>query len=351
MIDGRLGDWLCSIGHNSCPSVQGRPAVERLNRHSSDSVSEFLRGVRVQSTVYCVSDLRAPWGLSVEDSSVAKFHLVLEGSCVLSLDGRDDVALGPGELVLLLSGSGHTLRDRPRSRVRRLERILSETPVDGDGRLAIGGRGRRTRLVCGGFVLAEPLPAGLILSLPDVLRLDAGVSGLNRWLEPLFAMLRDETDGSRPGAAAVFGKIADVFLAQVLRTYLISAEESGLVHLAPLQDPAVAGAVELIRNRPQVHWTVAALAREVSMSRTAFAARFGALVGTTPIAYLTRVRLSQAAGYLTTTDQSLYAIARRVGYDSEASFSKAFKRGLGRSPGEYRRQSATRPVRIVLDAG
>lgn len=202
---------------------------------------------------------------------------------------------------------------------------------------------------CGIFQSA--LPAGLLALLPPVVSLDAGTAGLNRWLPPLFELLNDEADGHRPGAAAVFTKLADVFLAQALRGYLAGAQDAGLVQLAPLRDPAIARAVHVLSSRPDEQWTVADLARVVGMSRTLFTARFRELVGETPIRYLTKVRLSRAAGYLATTNHNLYAIARRTGYDSEASLSKAFKREYGRSPGDYRRQSAARPILIDNDDG
>jgi transcriptional regulator GlxA family with amidase domain len=179
-----------------------------------------------------------------------------------------------------------------------------------------------------------------------VLRLEAGAGGLNRWLQPLFELLREEADGDRPGTAAVFTKLADVFLAQALRSYLVSAQEAGLVDTGPLHDPAIAQAVLLLHGRPNDTWTVADLAHTVGMSRTRFTTRFRELVGQSPIRYLTTVRLSRAAGYLATTDASLSAIARRTGYDSEASLSKAFKRAYGRSPGDYRRHTTFQPIVI-----
>ncbi len=323
--------------------------MHRLNEHPRDAVSELLRGVKVHSTVYCLSDLRAPWGFHVEDSAVAKFHLVLEGSCVLALDGGEQVDLGCGDLVLLPTGTGHAVRDRPGSRIRDLERILTDHPLDGDARLSFGGRGRRTRLVCGGFQLADALPSGLLALLPTVVSLDAGPGGLGRWLQPLFELLREEADGRQPGAAAVFTKLADVFLAQALRSYLLGAQDAGLVQLAPLRDPAIAQAVHLLRSRPDKSWTVGDLARTVGLSRTLFTARFRELVGDSPIRYLTKVRLSRAAGYLTTTDHNLATIARRTGYDSEAALSKAFKREYGTSPGGYRRLRAAQPIAIDGD--
>ena len=324
--------------------------MKRLDRESTDSVSELLRAVKVHSSVYCLSDLRAPWGLRVEDSNVAKFHVVLEGSCVLKLDSGEPIAVECGELILVPSGRGHTVCDRLGSRVRSLERILSDHDVGDDARLAYGGRGPRTRLVCGGFVLADPLPGGLVDILPHVLQLDAAASGLNRWLGPLFELFRDEADQPRPGAAAVFAKVADVVLAEALRSYLLGAHDAGSLQLDHFQDPAVARAVDLLRGRPQERWTVSELAREVCISRSLLAARFRDVIGESPIRYLTRIRLSHAAGYLTTTNQNLYAIARRSGYDNEASLSKAFKREFGISPGEYRRRSLSSPIPIGSEA-
>jgi AraC-like DNA-binding protein/mannose-6-phosphate isomerase-like protein (cupin superfamily) len=323
--------------------------MHRMNEHPPDPVSELLRGVKVHSTVYCLSDLRAPWGFHVEDSTVAKFHLVLDGSCVLALDSAEQVELGCGDLVLLPTGTGHAVRDRPGSRIRDLDLILTDHPVDADARLVYGGRGRRTRLVCGGFQLAEALPQSLLAMLPPVVSLDRRAGGLDRWLQPLFELLRDEADDGQPGAGAVFTKLADVFLAQTLRSYLLGARDAGLIQLEPLQDPPITQAVHMLCSRPSEQWTVADLARAVGMSRTLFSARFRTLVGQTPIRYLAKVRLSRAAGYLATTNSSLSTIARRTGYDSESSLSKAFKREYGRSPGDYRRHSSAQPIVIADD--
>jgi AraC-like DNA-binding protein/mannose-6-phosphate isomerase-like protein (cupin superfamily) len=323
--------------------------VRRLDRQPDDAVSDLLRAVQVRSTVYCVSDLSAPWGFEVEDSTAAKFHLVLEGSCVLTLTSGEQVWLESGDLVLLPAGTGHMVRDRLDSAVRYLDGILAEYRADDTAPLIYGGSGPSTRLVCGGFVLADTLPSGLhrLGLLPRILRLDVAASGLSRWLEPVFELLRDEVEGSRPGTNAILAKLADVFLAQVLRNFLVGAEASGIMHSGAFTDPAVARAVELLHTFPARAWTVADLGAEVGMSRTLFGTRFRELVGEAPIHYLARVRLSQAAGYLTTTNATLYAIAQQTGYDSEASLSKAFKRTFGRSPGEYRRESLARPIRLA----
>jgi transcriptional regulator GlxA family with amidase domain len=113
---------------------------------------------------------------------------------------------------------------------------------------------------------------------------------------------------------------------------------------AAAADPAVGTTLALLRLQPGAPWTVADLARKVDMSRTSFAARFRDLVGEPPMTYLTRLRLGHSAGYLLATDKTLQQIARLVGYDNEASLSKACRRAFGRAPGEYRRQRLAGPL-------
>jgi AraC-like DNA-binding protein len=324
--------------------------VERLNRQTEDSLSKLLRIVNVHSSVYCLSDFRAPWGFHVDDSAVAKFHLALEGRGALELDTGERLNLEAGELVVLPLGTGHSVRNKFGAlAVPALDSILASNPL-ALGRLRYGGRGRRTRLLCGGFSLTDALPARLLALLPSVITLDAesmassGVAGL---IEVLCA----EADDAQPGATAVFAKIADVFLTLALRAYLLSAERTGGLQLGPLQHPAIAASIETMRSDLDKPWSVAQLARSAGMSRTHFVARFTSLVGHPPVRFLTKLRLSQSAGYLTTSNQTVYAIAHRVGYETEASFSKAFKREFGVSPGMYRRQSAERPVIVEPEPG
>jgi AraC-like DNA-binding protein len=319
--------------------------MDLLSPQRADELSTLLRSINVRSVVYCLSDLGAPWGFRVEGSAVAKFHLVLDGTARLSLAGDEEpLALSPGQLVLLMQGSAHTLRDDPDSPADQLERILADHPVDEAGRLRYGGAGVRTSLLCGGFALAADLPDDLFNALPPLLILDAARHGITRWLEPIFALMRDEVTAEAPGAGAVLAKIADVFLTQSLRTYLsVQDPTTVLVKAAATADPAIATALGAIRRHPGSAWTLARLAREAGMSRSAFTARFHELVGVPPMRYLARVRLGRAAGYLATSDKTLHEIARLVGYDNEASLSKAFRRSFGSAPGAFRREQLAVP--------
>ena len=315
--------------------------MQLLNDAPHDAVAELLAALRVRSTVYCLSELREPWGFEVGGVNVAKFHLVLAGSCWLSLAGHEPVELRAGDLVILSRGERHVVSDRPDSPVTSLDLIVADHPLDLNARLAYGGTGALTRLLCGGFVLDDPAPPALISLLPPVLQMNSRSADVTTWLEPVFALVRREADSSLPGAQAIFAKLADVFLSQALRTYLAGAERAGLLRPRQAIDAHIAQALTALHDQPAVNWTLAELAGQAGMSRTLFAARFRAAVGESPMRLLAKIRLGQAAGYLATTSLSVEAIARRTGYGTNASLSKAFKREFGTSPGRYRENNGS----------
>jgi AraC-like DNA-binding protein len=324
--------------------------VRLLSTASSDAVGDLLTALTVRSSVYCMSELRAPWGFQVDGANVAKFHLVLEGRCWLLPDDASPVLLTAGELVILPRGERHTVCDELDSPVLGLDMIIADHPLDDQARLNYGGSGSRTRLLCGGFALADASPTPLLAMLPTVLRLNAVDTGAIDWLKPVLSLARQEADRASPGAPAMFAKLADVFLAQALRTYLIEREGAGLLRVAPLADPQIGAAVALIRDQSARPWTVQALARQVGMSRTLFSTRFRAAVGESPMRHVARVRLGKAAEYLTTTRLSVDAIARRTGYGNSAALSKAFKREYETSPGQYRENQHTADILQVRSA-
>jgi AraC-like DNA-binding protein len=301
----------------------------------ADDLSTALGALQVRSVVYCRSELGAPWGFRIAESTHAKFHIVVSGAATLNVDGGEEVGLAAGDVVLLPHGSGHVMRDRSTSRIRDLDRILLDHPIDASGTVHYGGHGPRTLVLCGAFETAST--GGMLAWLPPLLVLDAAANGLGRWLDPMIDLVRSE-GGTNAGEAAVVAKVADVFLTDVLRHYLTTSNGSLPPSRFPQSsDPAIADAVGLMHRRPRDAWTIATLAHHVGMSRSSFSARFRATVGTAPIAYLTRLRLARAAGSLATSTRPLAEVARAAGYDNESSFSKAFARRYGQPPGQYRR--------------
>jgi AraC family transcriptional regulator, alkane utilization regulator len=302
----------------------------------ADAVSDALRSLRVHSSVFCTSELRAPWGFSVAASPVAKFHLVLAGSCWLRLDGRDPVRLGPGDLVVVPGGAAHSLGTATDPPALSLDDLLQERPLGDDLVLRVDGDGALTRLLCGGFVAETELPAGAGSLLPSMLHVDAAALTLSAWLDPVLKTLAGQAGDRLPGTQAMQAKIAELFIAEALRSWLIDAQRSGLLAGALSADEPVAEVVETIRQRFSEPWTLARLAAHVGLSRTALATRFRLSVGDSPMHYLTRVRLSHAAALLATTRLTHHEIAHRTGYATDAALAKAFKRERGETMGGHR---------------
>jgi AraC-like DNA-binding protein len=254
----------------------------------------------------------------------------------LAIEGDDEpLRLTAGDLVLLPHGPLHWVRDEPTSPTQWLDEILAGTPPDGHGRLRHGGDGATTELVCGGFVLEGGARNPILAALPTVIRVARDESGPAPWVTATLELVSTLTQSNGPGAEAVLARVADTMLTQVLRLELASGPTGAL------RDPQIATAIRLIHAQPADDWTVARLAEEVAYSRSAFASRFREVVGESPMSYVTRTRLAIGATLVQRTDTPLREVARRCGYSSEASFSRAFKRAFGVAPGGYR----TRPSR------
>lgn len=313
--------------------------MDLLNRRLDDDVvNDVLGSLRVRSTVYCRSELRAPWGFGVPTRDVAAFHLVTQGSGWLEIDDIDEaVHLSAGELVLLMTGRGHRMRDDLSSEVEWLDDILQKTPVD-HAHMSYGGAGALTEVICGGFVLEGAQADPLVLAMPPLIRVQGENGGTSPWLEGFLALLRAEVAEPRPGTETVLARLADILLTQAIRTYLVSLADADQSHVAALRDRRIAKAIRLIHSAPEQGWTVEDLASEVAMSRSAFADRFRRLVGEAPMRYVTRCRLARAASYLSDDDSTISDIAHRTGYESEASFNRAFSRTFGIAPGAYRKR-------------
>jgi transcriptional regulator GlxA family with amidase domain len=184
----------------------------------------------------------------------------------------------------------------------------------------------------------------LLPVLPKVIALRARDGHAAAWLAPTLSFLAAEAGTELPGARTVVSRLADILFIQVVRAHLGSAPEQVSGWLGALRDPQIGSALGCMHEDPAHPWTVEALAQRVAMSRSTFAARFAEIVGEPPLHYLTRWRMQKARSLLREGRVPLSEVAARVGYDSEAAFSKAFKRAVGEAPGAYRRASRARAV-------
>ncbi|HWB75608.1 MAG TPA: AraC family transcriptional regulator [Nannocystaceae bacterium] len=301
-----------------------------------DVLSDVLQTARLHSSVMGRLDLRAPWALRMREHGCAVFHLVVDGGCAIELDGHPRSTAARGDVLVMTRGRGHVLRDTEGGHAVPIELgpgVRVPDPGDHGGPI--------TRLVCGTFRFEDRHTAVLLANLPEIVHVEDLAQHSQPWLAQTLAMIDREHDGGSPGASAIAGALCDALFLYLLRSQLASAATSATSGwLGALRDPQVGEALRLMHAEPAADWSVAALASRVAMSRSAFATRFTEMVGTSPLQYLIAWRTSKAASLLRGSQESIAAIALRVGYDSEAAFNKAFKRTLGVTPGAYRRGAA-----------
>jgi AraC-like DNA-binding protein len=304
----------------------------------TDLLSRALDDLRPRGLGYYPAHLSAPWGFSV-GAGPASYHVVLDGQCVLDVDGAEAATLRAGDLAVTPKGASFAFRSGPDALTPPIADVFAAPDPDGIYRRA--GSGPETRLVCGTLTFDDTLPHPLLRALPPLIVVRAAEQAGRPHLRSLLDLCAAEARAQPPGATALMGHVGAVLLIQAVRAHLTDASPPAAGWLRALDDPPLARALRAVHEAPAADWTVERMAAEAGLSRSAFAARFAETVGEPPRAYLTRWRMREAARHLTSGDAPLDAVADRVGYASGAALSRAFKRVTGQTPGRYR---APRPV-------
>jgi AraC-like DNA-binding protein/mannose-6-phosphate isomerase-like protein (cupin superfamily) len=305
---------------------------------SVDPLGEALHFLRMSGVFYCRSEFTAPWGLALPAfERCMMFHVVTSGECQLQVKGADPRTLRPGDLALVPHGDGHKLLSRAGARTRDLFDLPRELVSDRYEILRHGGGGAATVVVCGVVRFDHPAAHDLIRLLPRVIGIDAWSSPEAEWIQSTLRFMAFEARELRAGGETVITRLADILVVQAIRSWMSSDPVAQTGWLGALRDKQVGRAIALIHRDPAHQWEVATLANSVGMSRSAFAARFTELVGEPAMQYATRWKMRTAQMWLKEDDASLSELAGRLGYESEAAFSRAFKRFIGVSPGATRR--------------
>jgi AraC-like DNA-binding protein len=278
------------------------------------------------------------------------FHVVTEGRCWLEVEGADARLLEQGGFALVPHGRGHRLASELGSGGVDLFETPREQVSERYEILRLGGGGARSTVIC--VVVRFDHPAALQLTklLPPAITVESWRSSQRDWVQSTTRFIADEAKSLRPGGETVITRLADILVIQAIRSWLEQDPLAKKGWLGALQDAQIGRALALIHREPSRPWTVAALAAEATMSRSAFAARFTALVGEPVMHYVARWRMQVAMDAL--KDDGVAGVALRLGYQSEAAFSRAFRRFTGITPGavrrtasEHGRQPATSGVR------
>ena len=319
-----------------------------------DALSEVIKAAQLSGGVFLHAEFRAPWCLHDKlDPSLCDpfvdparelihYHFVVEGSMHFQVDGEEERTARAGDLVLFPHNAGHLLgSDLSLDPVTGSEVV--RVPADG-GLLSIlhGGSGDRTRLVCG-YLGSDGVDENPVLgALPPVIQLSVDDSGGAEWIRSTFQHAADEVARGRPGSATVLAKLSELLFVEAVRRYLDDLPEEETGWLAGLKDPYVSRVLACLHADPSRAWTVEELGREAGLSRSALAERFARLIGVSPIQYFASWRMRLAAQRLRSTNATLAQIAEEIGYESEAAFSRAFKKAYGKPPATWRRDRSSR---------
>jgi AraC-like DNA-binding protein len=308
-----------------------------------DPLSDLLRVVRLDGAFFYAVEAAGPWCVESAPATTLKprilpaaehlisYHILTQGRCYARLSGESAVELLPGDVIVFPHGDGYEMSGGPTFQVPGR---LTSSPDRYPQTVVIGDGGApSTSFVCG-FMGCDRRPFNPLLgSLPRLLHM-RGMS--SAWLDGFARQLTTESHLGRPGADGVLTRLAELMFIELLRRYLEELPAGQIGWLAGLRDDVVGRVLALLHAKPAHPWTLEEVAREANSSRTNVARRFTELVGQPPMQYLTQWRMQVAANRLSQSGAKLAAIASEVGYDSEAAFSRAFKKATGVSPGAWR---------------
>jgi AraC-like DNA-binding protein len=363
----------------------GRRFGHTADAMSGDVLSDLLRAVRMQGAVFFYIEGSNPWVAETPASReilpailpgvghMMEFHGVARGSCWAAIAGEEPIRLNEGDVILFPQGDAHVVSSAPGLRAQAVDpgiffapkppqlpfslKVTADRISENGGTTALldGGGGKQTTVVCG-FLGCDDKPFNpLLASLPRVLRLSGLATDDGSWTGRFLRMAVDESNRKRPGGEAVLERMSEMLFVEVLRRYVdtLPADQPGW--LAGMRDPGVGRALALLHARPAEPWTLDTLGERAALSRTTLHERFVHFIGQPPMQYLARWRMQLGARWLRDTDAKIVDVALQVGYGSEAAFSRAFRRAVGESPGEYRRihreRHSSQPPGLPLGPG
>ena len=327
-----------------------------------DAFSEILSGVKLTGAVFFSAEFSAPWGFAVPASDMTAatlglgvahlvlYHFVIEGGAVVELADGQSIELKPGDIVIFPHGDPHSMcsgkgaaRPFPNYGIHAKIQARDLSP------LHAGGGGDTSRFVCGYMTCDPYLSRPILNGLPSVFKVNIRTDRSGNWLENSILHLVEEAASGRIGSEAMLAKLSEALFVDTLRRYVGGLPDQQTGWLAGARDPIVGKSLGLLHHRIAHPWTIADLAEEVGISRSALVERFTRYLSEPPMAYLTRWRLQLAARSLESTSRGVAEIAADVGYESEAAFNRAFKREFGQPPGRYRSDHKGSPAKRAID--
>jgi AraC-like DNA-binding protein len=323
-----------------------------LRGDAMDALSDVLRIMRLKGGVFLHGAFSHPWCISVkvapqscspylgETAHVIPYHYVLEGQMRIRIEDGLEIALNAGESIMFPRNDKHLLgSDLARAPVESRDYVAR--PIEGSLlEMRLDGRGPRTRIVCGFLGTADVRGNPVVNALPAALRLDVRDGSAGAWVSSMFHHAAEQIAAGRPGSEVLMSRLSELLFVEAIQRYVDTLPDKQVGWLMGLKDAYVSRALALMHARVAESWTVEALGKEVGLSRSALADRFGEVLGLPPMQYLANWRIHVAAHELADSNKSIGQVAQDVGYESEASFTRAFKRVMETPPATWRRRRA-----------
>lgn len=321
---------------------------------STDVLSDVLSAVRLTGAVYYDFELSSPWVAEAPPSRVIaakvmpgaqrviEYHVIARGSAWGNAIGQEPIRLREGDLIVFPQGDPHVLSSAPGMRAEPAMPVAPYASAPLPWVYELGGGGpERARVVCG-FLGCDDRPFNpLLTALPTTIHLSSGPTSATGWLGTLLNIAVKESGGARAGGENVLARVSELMFVEVIRRYIESLPATHSGWLSGLRDPVVGHALAALHGQPAEPWTVEQLARLVGLSRSVFAERFASMVGQAPMQYLALWRM-QLASRMLIEGRQVAAVASAVGYESEAAFSRAFKKLVGQAPATWRKSAGQR---------
>jgi AraC-like DNA-binding protein len=315
-----------------------------------DALSDLLRVVRFSGGLFLESNWRAPWCVRSQvdaevcgprikaDGGLVAFHYVLDGRVQVRVGSEPPRMAEPGQIILVSRNDPHLLGSDVAMPPLDARPLIRKAEVDLLARSDFGtGRQLKSHFVCG-FLATAMRDNPLLTALPPLLVADLRGRPCADWADASFRYAAREHAARRPGSQEILARLSEMLFVEAVRGYIDALPGNATGWLAALRDPSLSRALSALHLRPAGAWTAEELAKEACLSRSAFAERFTSTVGLPPMSYLTRWRMLLAGQRLRESFDTLAQVAAAVGYESEFSFSRAFARETGVTPGAWRKR-------------
>jgi AraC-like DNA-binding protein len=327
--------------------VDAQLSTEERRAGPAPVLRSALERLHLEGAIFFRSELTEPFAFESTPAALAPalhpraervilFHIVASGSCWVASSGGDRLWAREGDVIVLPYGDQHTIGGAGAAPRIPIASLLDAPPWTDLPLVRHGGGGERVDLVCGYLYSEDPLFDPGLRAFPPafVVRPPGGIAA--GWVQASIAYAMEESKPSSLSANPVSTRLPELVLIEVLRLHLADAPAAEQGWRAALDDPVLAPALSALHRDPARKWTVADLALVAAVSRSVLDERFRRILDRSPIRYLTEWRMHLAQELLATSELSVGAVSRRVGYESEEAFSRAFKRAHGESPSHWR---------------